>query len=133
MNVYLLYSETPYSKILIFPLFHRLTSGSMTGAPKLRSVQLLDKLEFYTPRGVYSGCLGYISLPYIASNQYRRFTRGAAKFSVIIRTVVINSGTEVSVGAGGAILHLSDAKEEWDEVLVKSRAVIPRYTYVFNV
>ncbi|CAG8521464.1 3693_t:CDS:10 [Paraglomus occultum] len=108
--------------------------GSMTGAPKLRSVQLLDKLEFYTPRGVYSGCLGYISLPYIAqSNQHKHFTRGTAKFSVIIRTAVINSGTEVSVGAGGAILHLSDAKEEWDEVLVKSRAVIPRYTNASNV
>ncbi|CAG8584072.1 10537_t:CDS:10 [Paraglomus brasilianum] len=107
--------------------------GSMTGAPKLRSVQLLDKLEFYTPRGVYSGCLGYISLPYITrSNQYRQFTRGTAKFSVIIRTVVINSGTEVSVGAGGAILHLSDAKEEWDEVLVKSRAVIPSVLKYLN-
>ncbi|CAG8663221.1 17888_t:CDS:10, partial [Acaulospora morrowiae] len=61
--------------------------GSMTGAPKLRSVQLLDELEHNTSRGIYSGCLGYISLQDGSGKQ-----KGTACFNVIIRTVVVRSG-----------------------------------------
>ncbi|CAH1760306.1 9176_t:CDS:10 [Entrophospora sp. SA101] len=97
--------------------------GSMTGAPKLRSVQLLEKLENYTPRGVYSGCLGYISLnePNNPNN-----CGGGAHFSVVIRTVIIYDEKDISVGAGGAIIDLSNPETEWQEVLLKSQSVIPR-------
>ncbi|RHZ84424.1 hypothetical protein Glove_82g79 [Diversispora epigaea] len=101
--------------------------GSMTGAPKLRSVQLLDELEDYIPRGVYSGCLGYISLHdgTTTGEGGARRGRGTAKFNVIIRTVVIKDGKEISIGAGGAIVYLSNRESEWKEVLLKSQSVLP--------
>ncbi|GAA5798099.1 hypothetical protein HPULCUR_003499 [Helicostylum pulchrum] len=92
--------------------------GSMTGAPKLRSVQLLDQLENHKPRGVYSGCLGYFSL------------NGSADFNVVIRTAVANTKAEtrlveVSVGGGGAITFLSSPEQEWKETLLKTKSVAP--------
>ncbi|KAL0084148.1 ADC synthase [Phycomyces blakesleeanus] len=90
--------------------------GSMTGAPKLRSVQLLDQFEHNKPRGVYSGCLGYFSL------------NGNADFNVVIRTAVItsqNDNVEVSVGGGGAITFLSEPEQEWIETLLKTKSVAP--------
>ncbi|CAO3599940.1 unnamed protein product [Absidia cylindrospora] len=91
--------------------------GSMTGAPKLRSVQLLDQLEHQKRRGVYSGCLGYLSLA------------GNADFNVVIRTAVAtmkSSGkVELSVGGGGAITFLSDPEQEWKETLLKTKSVAP--------
>ena len=96
--------------------------GSMTGAPKLRAVQLLDELEQHKPRGIYSGCLGYISLQDGSGQK-----KGSSQFNVIIRTAVVCIGTgEVTVGAGGAIVYLSNAESEWDEVILKSQTVIPR-------
>jgi para-aminobenzoate synthetase len=71
--------------------------GSMTGAPKLRSVQLLDSLEHHVRRGIYSGCLGYIGIPAVAAPSQRLIdsnikakVRSAADLSVVIRTAVLS-------------------------------------------
>ncbi|KAJ0426733.1 ADC synthase [Aspergillus carlsbadensis] len=84
--------------------------GSMTGAPKLRSVQILDGLEQHRERGIYSGSLGYLC------------ASGSVDQSVVIRTIV-RTGDKLELGAGGAITWLSEADREWDEVLVKANAV----------
>jgi para-aminobenzoate synthetase len=84
--------------------------GSMTGAPKIRTMQIIDRLE-EGPRGVYSGGMGWFSLS------------GAADLSIVIRTLVA-TGDKVTFGVGGAIVALSDAEEEYEEILVKSRAMI---------
>ncbi|KAF9389010.1 Protein phosphatase PP2A regulatory subunit B [Podila verticillata] len=117
--------------------------GSMTGAPKLRSVQLLDSLEHHVKRGVYSGCLGYIGIPAVASESIgaTKKVRTAVDMSVVIRTAVLSVPpvanakdlsepvvADLSVGAGGALTILSDAKEEWREVQLKSRSVVPSVT-----
>ncbi|MFD1049703.1 aminodeoxychorismate synthase component I, partial [Kibdelosporangium lantanae] len=87
--------------------------GSMTGAPKIRTMQIIDRLE-EGPRGVYSGGMGWFSLS------------GAADLSIVIRTLVA-AGDKVTFGVGGAIVALSDAEEEYEEILVKSRAMIAAY------
>ncbi|WVQ72189.1 hypothetical protein IAR50_001735 [Cryptococcus sp. DSM 104548] len=85
--------------------------GSMTGAPKLRSVQLLDGFEKGKRRGIYSGALGYIGID------------GVVDLSVVIRTI-IREGDRLSIGAGGAITWLSNPQGEWDEVLTKVKSVV---------
>ncbi|ORX71668.1 ADC synthase [Linderina pennispora] len=81
-------------------LAHCFPPGSMTGAPKRRTLQILHGLERdqqkrATPRGVYSGCLG-----------------------VVIRTAVVDRrGSRLSAGAGGALTILSDPEEEWTEYI----------------
>ncbi|MBV9141654.1 MAG: aminodeoxychorismate synthase component I [Pseudonocardiales bacterium] len=84
--------------------------GSMTGAPKIRTMEIIDRLE-EGPRGAYSGALGWFSLS------------GATDLSIIIRTVVVTD-RRVTFGVGGAITALSDPVEELEETVVKSRAMI---------
>jgi para-aminobenzoate synthetase len=80
--------------------------GSMTGAPKRRSMQILDRLE-PEPRGIYSGALGYLGLD------------GTIDLSIVIRTAVLRDGV-ATVGSGGAVTVRSVPEEEWREMLVKA-------------
>ncbi|KAF4348241.1 hypothetical protein G4B88_024475, partial [Cannabis sativa] len=82
--------------------------GSMTGAPKLRSMELLDSIES-SSRGIYSGSIGFFSY-----NQ-------TFDLNIVIRTIVLHKN-EASIGAGGAIVALSNSEDEYKEMILKTRA-----------
>ncbi len=87
--------------------------GSMTGAPKRRTMEIIDELEG-AARGVYSGAIGWFGLG------------GACDLSVAIRAIVLD-GEKASVGAGAAIVIDSDPDEELVETLLKARAPIAAF------
>jgi para-aminobenzoate synthetase/4-amino-4-deoxychorismate lyase len=92
----------------IEPLFQALfPCGSVTGAPKIRTMEIIHELES-EPRGVYTGAIGFIA------------PTGEATFNVPIRTIELNQGRG-EMGIGSGIIHDSDPKQEWRECLLKGR------------
>lgn len=83
--------------------------GSITGAPKIRAMQIIEEIETVR-RGVYTGALGYIS-----------FT-SMMDLSIVIRTIVLQDGI-ACFHAGGGIVADSDPEAEYEETLVKARAL----------
>ena len=101
-------NSTKISKILesTFPM------GSMTGAPKIRSMELIEKFE-KTQRGIYSGAVGYIS-PKIDFD-----------FNVVIRSIIYDSQrSNLNINVGSAITFASDPNKEFDECKLKAEAMI---------
>ena len=86
--------------------------GSMTGAPKPSTMQIIEGLEGRA-RGVYSGALGFVSVD------------GLANLSIVIRTLVAHDEGTVTLAAGGAIVADSDPTAEYEEMLTKLRAALP--------
>lgn len=83
--------------------------GSMTGAPKVSAMRILEHLE-HNKRGVYSGTVGFIR------------PDGSGDFNVVIRSLVYNAANRhLSCHAGGGITDLSDPEAEYEECLVKVR------------
>jgi len=84
--------------------------GSITGAPKIRSMQIIDETE-PTARGVYTGSIGYIGLD------------GNVCLNIAIRTIII-AGQKAYAQTGGGIVADSDPQEEWNETITKARALL---------
>ena len=86
--------------------------ASMTGAPKIRAMQLIDEFETQN-RGPFSGCLGYIK------------PNGDFDLNVLIRSIFYNKNEKyLSFSVGSAITHLCDPEKEYEECLVKAKAMV---------
>jgi para-aminobenzoate synthetase component 1 len=85
--------------------------GSMTGAPKLSAMQIIEELE-ETKRGLYSSSVGYFT------------PNGDFDFNVVIRSILYNAANNyVSFSVGSAITSLAQAEQEYDECLLKAKAM----------
>jgi para-aminobenzoate synthetase/4-amino-4-deoxychorismate lyase len=86
--------------------------GSVTGAPKIRTMEIISELED-SPRGIYTGAIGYLS------------PGPEAMFNVAIRTLLLNEKSKIAeLGVGGGITHYSEADLEYDECLTKARFLL---------
>jgi len=97
---------------------HAFPMGSMTGAPKLRVMQLIEQYE-QTRRGLFSGALGYIT------------PEGDFDLNVVIRSILYNASNHyLSFPTGSAITFYSDPRREWEECLLKAEAMMKVITTV---
>ena len=86
--------------------------GSMTGAPKISAMRLMEQYEL-SKRGVYSGAIGYFS------------PDGDFDFNVVIRTLLYNQKNKyLSFHTGSAITYHADAEKEYEECLLKAKAIL---------
>lgn len=88
--------------------------GSITGCPKIRAMQIIEELE-NVPRGIYTGSMGYLGF------------RGDMQFNVLIRTI-FKAGDLVHFHLGGGIVADSDPEKEYEETLIKGRALFEAVT-----
>ena len=84
--------------------------GSITGAPKIRAMEIIDELE-HDRRGLYTGTMGYLSLD------------GNCDLNIVIRTAVYQDGV-YHLGVGGGITCESELEFEYEETLQKAKAVL---------
>jgi len=85
--------------------------GSMTGAPKISAMKIIEELE-ETKRGLYSGAVGYFT------------PNGDFDFNVVIRSILYNASNQyVSFSVGSAITSLSNPEMEYEECLLKAKAM----------
>jgi anthranilate/para-aminobenzoate synthase component I len=83
--------------------------GSVTGAPKIRAMEIIEELELVR-RGPYCGAIGYLSAD------------GQMEFNIAIRTIVVNDG-KAYVSVGGGIVADSNPADEYEETMVKAQAM----------
>ena len=94
--------------------------GSMTGAPKLRAMELIESLEDFK-RGFFSGSVGYVT------------PQADFDFNVVIRTILYNlANNYLSIGVGGAITINSDPIEEYEECLIKAEPLFEILNFKVN-
>jgi len=84
--------------------------GSVTGCPKLRAMSIIQQLE-HSPRDLYTGSLGYMSFG------------GDMAFNILIRTLLLEKN-KISFHVGSGIVADSDPEAEYDETLIKARAMV---------
>lgn len=93
--------------------------GSMTGAPKRRVVELIERYE-RSPRGLFSGSVGYVT------------PEGDFDFNVIIRSLFYNQARRyLSYQVGSGITFYSDAEQEYEECLIKAAGIKKALTGFF--
>ncbi len=103
------------SNISLYEIFKSIfPSGSVTGAPKIRAMEIIKELE-KEPRGVYTGAIGFIT-PYKDS-----------VFNVAIRTLFINKENEAELGIGSGIVVDSLAEKEYEECKLKAKFLISNF------
>jgi anthranilate/para-aminobenzoate synthase component I len=99
--------ELDTNKDIFDALKHTFPSGSITGAPKVSAMKLIDKLERYS-RQAYTGCFGYID------------NKGDAEFSILIRSLFKQGNTGV-FNVGGGIVYESNPHQELEETFLKAK------------